>query len=581
MQEINLLPTEIINEIAAGEVIERPVAVVKELIENSIDARASKITISIEEGGISKIVVSDNGIGIEQKYIKTSVGRHTTSKLNMRTLNNIITLGFRGEALYSISNASEFTMISRTKDSTEAFELKVIYGKPLSIKPSKGNVGTIIKVENIFRNLPVRKKFLKSENSESLAIRNFIKKISLAYPHISFFLVEDKKAKLELVGRINNEKLKKRVLEIYGKDFYKSSLYIEKKFENFNIKMFVSIPTFNKSNWNSTTIIINGRIIKDKLLLGVFKAAYSGLLAGNRFPVVLLYLNIDSNNLDINVHPAKSEVRILNRNIINSFIIKIIKSKLQETGLKFSVEAEKYLISKMKTNIQANFNENLINKKENLFQYEKIEKNNDNAENKVNKIQTYTNQLGYAKAQINNMFIVSQTNDSLILIDQHAAHERIVLENLKKNYKKRKILKQVLLLPEIVNIDEDKLLLIKNKKAISELGFEFDDYGENSIIVREIPAILGKINIDSLFQDLKEQINVLGEINPEDSGIERILSSIACHNSVRAGKKLNIEEMNSILRLMEKTPNSSQCNHGRPTVVELRLRDVEALFGRT
>ncbi len=581
MQEINLLPAEIINEIAAGEVIERPVAVVKELIENSIDAKASKITISIEEGGISKIVVSDNGMGINKKYIETSVGRHTTSKLNMCTLNNIITLGFRGEALHSISNASEFTMISRTKDSTEAYELKVIFGKLLSIKPSKGNLGTLIKVENIFRNLPVRKKFLKSENSESLAIRNFIKKISLAYPHISFILVEDKKVKLELISTINNEKLKKRVLEIYGKDFYKSSLYIEKKFENFNIKMFVSIPTFNKSNWNLTTIIINGRIIKDKLLLGVFKAAYSGLLAGNRFPVVLLYLNIDSSNLDINVHPTKSEVRILNRNIINSSIIKIIRNKLQETGLKFSVEAEKYLISKMKTNIQANFNESLINKKENLFQYEKIQKNNDNAENKVNKIQTYTNQLGYAKAQINNMFIVSQTNDSLILIDQHAAHERIVLENLKKNYKKRKILKQVLLLPEIVNIDEGKHLLLKNKKAISEFGFEFDDYGEDSIIVREIPAILGKINIDSLFQDLKEQINVLGEINPEDSAIERILSSIACHNSVRAGKKLNIEEMNSILRLMEKTPNSSQCNHGRPTFVELRLKDVEALFGRT
>ncbi len=580
MQKINLLPPEIINEIAAGEVIERPVAVVKELIENSIDARASKITISIEEGGISKIVVSDNGIGIEQKYIETAIGRHTTSKLNMRTLNNIVTLGFRGEALHSISNASEFTMISRTKDSTEAYELKVIFGKPLSIKPSKGNIGTFIKVENIFRNLPVRKKFLKSENSEGLAIRNFIKKISLAYPHISFTLIEDKRAKLELIGRINNEKLKKRVLEIYGKDFYKSSLYIEKKFENFNIKMFVSIPTYNKSNWNLTTIIINGRIIKDKLLLGVFKAAYSGLLAGNRFPVVLLYLNIDSNNLDINVHPTKSEVRILNRNIINSSIIKIIRKKLQETGLKFSVEAEKYLISKMKKNIQANFNENLINKKENLFQYEKVEKNNENFVNKANKIQTNTNQLGYAKAQINNMFIVSQTEDSLILIDQHAAHERIVLENLKKNYKKRKILKQVLLLPEVVNIEEGKLLLLKNKKAISELGFEFDDYGENAIIVREIPAILGKININSLFQDLKEQINVLGEINPEDSGIERILSSIACHNSVRAGKKLNIEEMNSILRLMEKTPNSSQCNHGRPTFVELRLKDVEALFGR-
>ena len=581
MNKIKLLPSNIINEIAAGEVIERPVAVVKELIENSIDAKSTRISINIVSGGVSKIIVSDNGNGIDKKYMEISIEKHTTSKLKGESLINIGTLGFRGEALNSISNASEFTIISKNKSFSEAFNLKVLYGRKVSLTPSKGNIGTIVKVENLFKYLPVRKKFLKSENSESLAIRNFIKKISLAYPHISFILVEDKKVKLELKSAINNEKLKKRVLEIYGKDFYKSSLYIEKNFENFNIKMFFSIPTFNKSNWNLTTIIINGRIIKDKLLLGVFKAAYSGLLAGNRFPVVLLYLNIDSSNLDINVHPTKSEVRILNRNIINSSIIKIIRNKLQETGLKFSVEAEKYLISKMKTNIQANFNENLINKKENLFQYEKTEKNNDNAENKVYKIQTNTNQLGYAKAQINNMFIVSQTEDSLILIDQHAAHERIVLENLKKNYKKRKILKQVLLLPEIVNIDEGKLLLLKNKKAISELGFEFDDYGESSIIVREIPAILGKINIDSLFQDLKEQINVLGEINPEDSGIERILSSIACHNSVRAGKKLNIEEMNSILRLMEKTPNSSQCNHGRPTFVELRLKDVEALFGRT
>ena len=274
MHEINLLPSNIINEIAAGEVIERPVAVVKELIENAIDAKANKITISINQGGISKITVLDNGIGIDKKYLDTSIGRHTTSKLNTYTLNNIITLGFRGEALYSISNASEFTLISRTENSVEAYELKTKFGKSLSKKPSKGNIGTFIKVENLFKNLPVRKKFLKSENSESLAIKNFIKKISLAYPHISFVLIENNKVKVELLGRESNEGLDKRVIEIYGENFIKSSLYIEKKFENFDIKLYASIPTYNKSNWNLTTIIINGRIIKDKLLLGVIKLTF-------------------------------------------------------------------------------------------------------------------------------------------------------------------------------------------------------------------------------------------------------------------------------------------------------------------
>ena len=498
----------------------------------------------------------------------------------MHTLNSVITLGFRGEALYSISNASEFSMITRTKNSTEACELKVKFGKLTSIRPAKGNTGTIIKVESLFKNLPVRKKFLKSENAESLAIKNFIKKISLAYPYISFLFIEDSKLKLELIGRDSNEKLTKRVTEVYGESFMKSSLYIEKKFAEFNISIFASIPTFNKSNWNLTTIIINGRIIRDRLLLGVIKAAYSGLLAGNRFPVVILYLNIDLNNIDINVHPTKAEVRILNRKIVNSSIIKLIKNKLEETGLKFSIEAEKYLINKFKKNIQEDFNNKLIDNKKNLSQHKQIKENTDNVEKKIEETNTYKKQLGYAKAQINNMFIVSQTNDSLILVDQHAAHERIVLESLKKSYNERKVLKQVLLMPEVINIDEGKQLLLKNKEAIIELGFDFEDYGDNSIIVREIPAILGKINTVELFQDLKEQINVLGEINPQASGIEKILSSIACHNSIRAGKKLNIEEMNSLLRLMEKTPNSSQCNHGRPTFVELKLRDVEALFGR-
>ena len=580
MNKIKLLPSNIINEIAAGEVIERPVAVVKELIENSIDAKSTRISVNIVSGGLSKIIVTDNGAGIDKKYIEISIQKHTTSKLKNKSLNNIGTLGFRGEALNSISNASEFTIISKSKNFSEAFNLKVLYGRKVSLSPSKGNVGTTVKVENLFKYLPVRKKFLKSENSETLAIKNLIKKISLANPKTTFIFLEEDKIKFQLIGREDIKGLDKRVFEICGESFIKSSFYAEKKYPGFQIKIFASIPTFNKSNWNLTTIIINGRIIKDRLLLGVIKAAYAGLLAGNRFPVVILYIDINSDYLDINVHPTKAEVRILNRNIINSSIIKIIRNKLEETGLRFSIEAEKQLINKIKTNMPIGFNNNLIDNKGTLFKEGQERLSNLYEEKKKNEINNNQNQLGFAKAQINNMFIVAQTNDSLILVDQHAAHERIVLENLKKNYNKRKILRQVLLIPEIIYLDQRKKLMLQNRKAINELGFEFEDYGDNALIVREIPSILGKINVNNLFQDLQEQIYNLGQINPKDSSIEKILSSIACHNSIRAGKKLNIEEMNSILRLMEKTPNSSQCNHGRPTFVELKLKDVESLFGR-
>lgn len=578
MHEIKLLSSEIINEIAAGEVIDRPVSVVKELIENSIDAFASKINIRIESGGATKILVSDNGLGIEKKYIETALKKHTTSKLKRKNLDQIDTLGFRGEALHAIANASEFKMISRNKNMSEAYEIKILYGNYEKKSPAKGNIGTLITVKNIFKKLPVRRKFLKSQKVESLTIKNFIKRISLAYPEITFSFFEDDKEKLNLIGRNGAKNLEMRVKEIYGDNFIKSSFYNEKIFLDYQIKMYASIPTYNKPNWQQTTIIINGRIIKDKLLLGVIKAAYAGLLAGNRFPVLALYINIKPTNLDVNVHPTKSEVRILNRNLLNSSIIKMIRNKLETLGLRYSIEAEKLLINKIQQNKEIKF----IKANQDINLIEKTNKEENGKSKLIEENYTWDNlnQLGFAKAQINNMFIVAQTPESLILIDQHAAHERIVLETLKKNYYKNNIVKQILLIPVIIHIENGKNSLLKNKDAINRLGFIFEDYGDNSIMVREIPAVLGKISVELLFQDLNEHIRRIGEINPMDSTIEEVLSSIACHNSVRAGKKLNLEEMNAILRLMENTPNSGQCNHGRPTFIELKLKDIERLFGR-
>ena len=580
MTEIKLLSLEIINEIAAGEVIEKPNAVVKELIENAIDSKCNKIDIEILAGGIKKILVSDDGEGIDEQYLEKAIQRHATSKMHTDSLKNINTLGFRGEALYAIANASQLTIISRKKEMTESKELKVLFGKVIKKAPAKGNYGTKVVVEDLFKKLPVRRKFLNTDRAEALAIKNLIKKMSLAYPAITFRFTEDSKEKLLLLGDKSEKSEKIRIEQVLGKDFITSSIYICKQSNDSFIKIYASIPTFNKANWQQSTVIINGRLIKDKSLLGVLKAAYAGLLAGNRYPVIVLYINLNPENLDINVHPAKSEVRILNRSIINSSIIKMIRQALEKSGLRYSIESQKTLLGKFKSvysnkNIQSSFN----------MQHSPIEDfpiraKQDLKNNSDTKVEENKNILGYAKAQINNMFIVSQTNNSLILVDQHAAHERIVLEKLKKNYYENKVIRQILLIPEIIDLEQDKQLLLKRKNEIIKLGFIFDDYGDNSIIVREIPAILGKIKINLLFQDLLEQIKKIGLINPMDTGIENILSSIACHNSIRAGKKLNLEEMNAMLRLMEKTPNSGQCNHGRPTFIELKLRDVESLFGR-
>ncbi len=580
MTEIKLLSAEVINEIAAGEVIEKPNAVVKELIENSIDSKCNRVDIEIVLGGIKKILVSDDGEGIDSQYLEKSVQRHATSKMHTNSLKNIDTLGFRGEALYAIANASALTIISRKKEMTEAKELKVLFGKVIKNAPAKGNFGTQVIVEDLFKKLPVRRKFLNTDRAEGLAIKKLIKKMALAYPTITFRFIEDKKEKLFLLGDKSDKAEKKRIGEIIGLDFLNSSIYVANEFKDFSIRIYASIPTFNKSNWQQSVVIINKRLIKDKSLLGVLKAAYAGLLAGNRYPVIVMYINLKPEILDINVHPAKSEVRILNRNIIHSTIIKMIRNALEKSGLRYSIESEKALLGKFKNiytnkNAQSSFGMHHRPVEESSISIDKKFNINNDQDTEVT-----SDRLGYARAQINNMFIVSQTENSLILVDQHAAHERIVLEKLKKNYYNNGVIRQILLIPEIIDLEQDKQLLFTSKREIIKLGFVFDDYGDNSIIVREIPAILGKIKINLLFQDLLEQIKKIGIINPMDTGIENILSSIACHNSVRAGKKLNIEEMNAILRLMEETPNSGQCNHGRPTFIELKLKDVESLFGR-
>ena len=584
MDKIRILPNHIIDSIAAGEVIERPYSIVKELLENSIDANSKNIEIHIDSEQESKIIISDDGKGINEHYLRLCVKRHATSKIFNNDLAKIDTLGFRGEALYAIASVCRLEIVSKTLDMDSALKMIVEENKILEVKPAKGKNGTTITVRNLFNNFPVRKKFLSNPRAENYYIKEVIKSIAISHPKINFNYYEGHKLKLALKNRSKENFLQNRLLEILGREFFESSLYLDEKKSFFSIKGYISIPTFNKSSWKDSIIMVNNRVIKDRKILGLVKAAYSGLLAGNRFPVVVLNLICPYDKVDVNIHPRKTEVAFIDRKKINSILIKALRDRLNSSGLINSGVYEKKLLSSFSIQDEKNNNKNLgLFLKDTSSYYNKnnyyVQLKEKNISEDKSTFEDY--RLGVALAQINNMFIVSQTKNKIILVDQHAAHERIVLEKLKKSYLKNNIERQVLLMPEVLHVDGNIRLFLDNTKKINRLGIVFEEYGENSILVRELPGILGKINIKELFEDLYIQLEKFDEVNLNNYQIEKLFSSIACHNSIRAGRKLNLEEMNNLLRLMENTPNSGQCNHGRPTFVELNIKDMEKLFGRT
>ena len=579
MNKIRVLPNYIIDSIAAGEVIERPYSIVKELLENSVDAKSKNIEIHVDNGEEFKITITDDGIGIQEEDLQLCVQRHATSKISNNDLSRVQTLGFRGEALYAIASVSRLEIISKTLDMDSARTIIVEENKVSDIKPAKGKNGTHIIVKNLFKNFPVRKKFLSNDRAENYYVREVIKSIAVSHPEISFNYYENTKPKLILSNRVKNKIFQNRVLEILGRDFLASALYLEEHKDFLSIKGYISIPTYNKTSWKDSVIIINNRVIKDRKILGLIKAAYSGLLAGNRFPVVLLNLKCPYEDVDVNVHPRKSEVGLIDRKKVNSFLIKKIRDRLENAGLINSGVYEKKLINKFssqenKQNTEPiNFisNNSLDITDENNTQIKKnIENNHSHAQHR----------LGYAVGQINNMFIIAQTKNKIVIVDQHAAHERIVLEKLKSSFLENNIDRQVLLIPEILELEGDIKVFLDNKEKIEKLGIVFEEYSEKTILVRELPGILGKIKAKELFKDLYVQLEKFDEVNLNNYQIESLFSSIACHNSIRAGRKMNIEEMNNLLRLMETTPNSGQCNHGRPTFIELNIKDMEKLFGR-
>ncbi len=611
---IRHLPSHLVNQIAAGEVIERPAAAVKELVENSIDAGATSIDIALRDGGKTLIQISDDGHGMNRDELSDCLERHATSKLLDDDLLNIHTLGFRGEALPSIASVSHVTIQSRSANNGDAWEIICDNGEKSEPRPSSHFKGTQITVRNIFYKTPARLKFLKSDKAEFMAVKEVLYRLALAHPNITFRLTHQEKT----VGdfQVYNdatsdiERQKMRVQKIIGPDFGENAIAINNLRESMTLGGLISLPTYHRATSQQQYLFVNGRPVKDKLLHSALRAAYADVLPGNRFPVAVLFLTVPTKEVDVNVHPAKTEVRFRDAQSVRNFLVSTLKHAiLGDSRTTSSHLVDKAISSFHQDNHQPsagytasygnsmrpvmpppvtqNMTERAHDVYKPLFEAEPTANNMstpyiDEVQQEVD-INAEAYPLGAAKAQVHKNYIISQTADGLVIIDQHAAHERLVYEKLKAQLTEKGIQKQGLITPEIVTLPEDKIdTLVSEQEYLDRFGLSIEPFGKDAVSINAIPAILSstKIAWATLLDDIAETLQANLDHNMLEEKINHRLATDACHGSVRSGRILNNAEMNALLRDMERTPLSGQCNHGRPTYVSLKLSDIEKLFGR-
>ena len=581
MNNIKKLPDNLINQIAAGEVIERPSSALKELIENSIDAGASIISISLSEGGKTLIEVTDDGMGMNLHDLKMCLERHATSKINDGDLMQINSLGFRGEALPSIGSIANLVIESYDKLKDEAWKISIINNKK-NIEPSLIRFGTKVTITDLFLKVPARLKFMKTNATEIRYCKEVVKHLAMSHPKISFSLTIDSKRifNWEKSEKADFEGTKNRLYQVMGEDFIKSSVSVHIERDGLILAGMVGMPTLNRNTGREQYLFVNNRPVKDRNLIGALRGAYKGLIEHNRFPVAVLFLDILSQDVDINVHPAKVEVRFKDSGKVRSIIVSGVRKALEKAGLNTASEISNALIDKI------NFDEQVINDNSNNINLQNINLSPSSRFAENIDSDSFKNQrtypLGSAIAQAHGTYIISETENGLILIDQHAAHERIVLEKIREGFLNSNIQKQILLIPEVVELSGDHFeVIIKYKDSLIKLGLVIEEFDNNAIIIREHPAILDKVNFSILIKDIAEEIIDFGSEFVLSERLDNICGNMACHSSIRSGRLLLTSEMNALLREMEVTPNSSQCNHGRPTFIKLSVTDIEKLFGRT
>jgi DNA mismatch repair protein MutL len=602
---IRQLSAETINRIAAGEVIERPASVVKELIENAIDAGAASIEIVTVAGGLSLIRVSDDGIGMGGPDLELAVERHATSKLAEEDLLNIATLGFRGEALPSIGAIAHLTVASRLRQEGAAHEIVVDRGAKRAVRPAALAGGTRVEVRELFSATPARLKFRKSERAENAAIAEVVKRIALAHPCIAFSLTTGERTGLRLPPEpAGSDGHLARLGRIMGRDFLRDALAVEAEREGVRIGGFAGLPTLNRPDSSQQYLFVNGRPVRDRLLIGAVRAAYADLIPRGRSPLLALFVTLPPREVDVNVHPTKAEVRFRNVNAVRGLMVGALRGGLEAAGHRASERGGTALIAALAPgqhgasasaagwSATRSWSAKGLRPPQELVALMQAPLTGVSAPSgdwsaaaAPAAPNLLDRPLGAARAQLHETYIVAQTRDSVVIVDQHAAHERLVYERLKAALANGGVARQVLLIPEIVELDADEAAaLAEAAPALATLGLVLEAFGPGAVMVREVPALLGDTDVKGLVRDLARE--AMAETLGEQGGglleqrLAAVCSTMACHGSVRAGRRLTPEEMNALLREMEATPHSGQCNHGRPTYVELELTDIERLFGR-
>ena len=579
-----------INRIAAGEVIERPASVVKELVENALDAGAGKIDVLTDGGGRRLIRITDDGAGMTRADLALAVERHATSKLDEEDLLAIRTLGFRGEALPSIGAAACMTITTRHKSEPHAWCITVDGGVKSDLKPAALSAGTSVEVRDLFHATPARLKFLKTDRSEAEAVRDVVRRLAMSRPDVTFTLAGEERAPVTWTASGEGAQLA-RLGDVLGQDFRANAVAIDAEREGVRITGFAGLPTYSRANSLAQYLFVNGRPVRDKMLLGALRAAYADYLSRDRYPVVALFVTLDGREVDVNVHPAKTEVRFRDNGLVRGLIVGALKSALMRDGNRASTTGGTATIAAFRPLAQPRrpYVGPFVPSRGGLGLAEAAQAVFDTGAPSADvRIESFAPQpdlierpLGAARAQVHETYIVAQTRDGLVIVDQHAAHERIVYERMKSALEKSGVPRQILLIPEIVELDEaDAARLTARADELARFGLLIESFGPGAVAVRETPSLLGEVDAQALLRNLAEHMAEWDEALPLERRLMHVAATMACYGSVRAGRKLKPEEMNALLREMEAVPNSGQCNHGRPTYVELKLTDIERLFGR-
>ena len=608
---VRQLSEGMVNRIAAGEVVERPASVVKELVENALDAGARRIEIVTDGGGRRLIRVTDDGAGMTAADLALAVERHATSKLPHDDLLDIRTLGFRGEALPSIGAVARLTITTRHADEPHAWTITVDGGAKSEVKPAALGEGTRVEVRDLFYATPARLKFLKSDRTESEAIREVVRRLAMSRPDVAFTLAGEERAPVTWAAALPAQAGRlARLADVLGAEFRANAVEVQGGREGFAIAGFAALPTLSRANALGQYLFVNGRPVRDKLLIGVVRGAYADYLPRDRHPLVALFVTLDPREVDVNVHPAKAEVRFRDAALVRSLLIGALREALGREGQRAATTGGSATIAAFRPGVAPRpgswdwrrsparpadlrgfqgparggfgpgFSSSLAEAAQAAFdvgapsadaRYEISEPSPD----------LLDRPLGAARAQVHETYIVAQTRDGLVIVDQHAAHERLVYERLKAALERQGVARQILLIPEIVELDEaDVERMLARTEELARYGLAIEPFGPGAVAVRETPALLGEIDARALIRDLSEHMAEWDATLPLERSLMHVAATMACHGSVRAGRRLKPEEMNALLRDMEATPNSGQCNHGRPTYVELKLTDIERLFGR-